>query len=81
MTTLAELVDIGLTATDTTIRAQNEEKLLTYRSSQPEEFMKSCCQEFKNETLKVQVRQSIATIFRMTIANPLKEGQDICWRL
>lgn len=80
-TALAQIVEIGLTATDSNIRIQNENQLLNFRSNQPEQFMKDCIQEFKNDSLKPQVRQSIGTILRMTLTNPLKDGQDICWRL
>ena len=71
MTTLADLVELALTSHEAKIRQEYEAKLLQFRSTQPEVFMKDCIKEFQNTNLKSTTRQGIATIFTMTISNEM----------
>jgi hypothetical protein len=74
MSNLIEWIELGVSSPDPQIRTLNEEKLLKYRDTNPEEFLSICLEGYKDNNNKPTVRQAIATIFGMTIAQVVTHG-------
>lgn len=76
MSNLIEWIELGVSSPDPQIRTLNEEKLLKYRETNPEEFLSICLEGYKDNNNKPTVRQAIATIFGMTIAQVVTQGEQ-----
>lgn len=85
MANFLEMIRLGATSPDNDIRRQNEERLITYRQRDPNNFLHDCMTHFSDNQTEPILKQAIGTIAKISftsenvVESHQVQGQGLWW--